>query len=122
MTTVGLAYAAFYPLPNSGPNTASIAPVNTDKDNNYLAKLDWNITSKDRFSGFWDLEDIYAHQPVSSFSGNQLPPFGINIKNAHDILTGISETHTFSANLISYVRFGWNSGAFRRETAWATSY
>jgi hypothetical protein len=114
LNATGLAYAAFYPAPNSGTNTLLVSPTGTQSDNVAVAKGDWVITSKDRFSIRGAFEDLNFHQPIAQFSNTtNIPGFGLDDTAAHDITDGISETHIFSPSLISEIRIGWNRYEFQ---------
>lgn len=109
----GLQIAALYPDPNSGTNTLLVSPTGTSRDNIYLAKTDWIIGPKDRFTARWAFEDVTFNQPIAQFSTNtNIPGFGLTQLAAHDFTTGLSETHVFSSSLISDIRFGWNRYSF----------
>jgi hypothetical protein len=113
INATGLAIAALYPAPNSGTNTLLVSPTGTDRDNVYVAKADWIISAKDRFSAYWAFEDVTFNQPIAQFSANtNIPGFGLTQLAAHDFTTGLSETHTFSPTLLSVVKFGWNRYEF----------
>ncbi len=110
----GLAYAAFFPPPNSGPNGLLVSPTGTQSDDVYLAKGDWVPTAKDRLSlrGAIQMRDF--HQPIAQFSNTtNIPGFGLDQIGAHNITDGMSETHVFSPNVIAELRLGWNRFDFQ---------
>jgi hypothetical protein len=114
LNATGLAYAAMFPAPNAGKNTLLVSPTGTQSDNVYLAKGDWIVTSKDRLSLQWTLEDLNYHFPIATHgSTTNIPGFGQDQRGAHDILAGLSETHTFTPNLIGEFRMGWNRYEFQ---------
>ena len=113
LNATGLQVAALYPAPNVGKNTLLVSPVGTSSDDVYLAKGDWVISSKDRFSIRWAYEDENYIQPISQFSANtNIPGFGEDQDASHHYTAGLDETHIFSSNLIGDVRYGWNRFSF----------
>jgi hypothetical protein len=114
LSSTGLAYAAMFPAPNSGTNSLLVSPTGNQSDNVYLAKGDWDITSKDRLAMQWTLEDLNYHFPIATHgSTTNIPGFGQDQRGAHDILAGLSETHIFTPNLIGEFRMGWNRYEFQ---------
>ncbi len=114
LNQTGLSYAAMFPSPNSGTNSLLVSPTGNQSDNVYLAKGDWVISSKDRLTMQWTLEDLNYHFPIATHgSTTNIPGFGQDQRGAHDILSGMSETHLFSPNLIGEFRMGWNRYEFQ---------
>jgi len=108
-----LYFSSAYPAPNAGPNTLLVSPTGTDRDNVYLAKADWIISTKDHFGAFWAFEDVTFNQPIAQFSANtNIPGFGLTQLAAHDFTTGLTETHIFSPTLLSVLKVGWNRYSF----------
>ncbi len=127
LNTTGLAIAKLFPAPNQGPNTLLVSPTGTDRDDVFLAKLDYVVTSKDRLSLNWGFEDPTFNQPIAQFSSNtSIPGFGLTQLGAHDFTVGLTETHIFTPNLISEFKVGWNRYAFNylpyaRNQDWCTN-
>lgn len=110
-----IAHPAFYPLPNATPSDGIIA-------NNYQAgfrtfaannqgdmKIEYAMSAKDRFSGFFSLSTAYDGQrvvlPISFPSQNLFPTK----------LFGVNWVHTFSSRIVNSARAGltrvtWHQG------------
>ena len=113
LNATGLAIAKLFPAPNQGTNTLLVSPTGTDRDDVFLAKLDYVVTSKDRVSLSWAYENPTFNQPIAQFSSNtNVPGFGLTQLGVNDFTVGLSETHIFSPNLISEFKVGWNRYAF----------
>lgn len=113
LNSTGLAIAALFPAPNQGTNTLRVSPTGTDRDDVFLAKLDYVMTSKDRLGLTWAYEDPTFNQPIAQFSSNtNIPGFGLTQLGVNDFTVGLVETHIFSPNLISEFKVGWNRYAF----------
>jgi hypothetical protein len=113
LNPTGLAYAAFYPPPNSGPNSLLVSPTWNKRDNVIVSKGDWVISPKDRLTFRYAFQSLNFHQPIGQFSNStNIPGFGIDQIDAHNITTGLSMTHTFSPRLIAEFRMGWNRFEF----------
>ncbi len=113
INSTGRAIAALFPAPNQGSNTLLVSPVGTDRDDVFLARMDYAATSKDRFSLKWALEDPNFNQPIAQFSSNtNVPGFGLTQQGVYNFTTGLTETHIFTPNLISEFKAGWNRYSF----------
>jgi hypothetical protein len=113
LNATGLAIAKLFPAPNQGTNTLLVSPTGTDRDDVFLAKLDYVATSKDRLSFSWAFEDPTFNQPIAQFSSNtNVPGFGLTQLGAYDFTVGLTETHIFTPNLLSDFKVGWNRYAF----------
>jgi Carboxypeptidase regulatory-like domain len=92
----------FYPTPVNGNATNNAInqvnqAYNTDQGD---AKIDWNITQRDRLSARWSQQ--YQNDPQS----NSLLILGNNSTHAPVHNTVGTWTHTFSPNILNEARFG----------------
>jgi hypothetical protein len=115
------------PAPNDGAHTLLVSPTGTNKDNVYLANTDWIISPKDHFNGFWTFEDQGFNEPIGAFATDtNIPGFGVSQIAAHQFTTGLTETHTFTPNLLAELKYGWNRFYFNyfpyaRNRDWCTT-
>ena len=98
-------FLAFYPLPNSTVNgntgTFNFNDPAVTHENYFTLRADHKLTSKDQMGAtyFWD-------------SGNITSPDPFNVKVTGNIdkrqMAAISESHTFTANLLNTLRVGYS--------------
>ena len=103
------ALLALVPLPNqSGSNNLLYVGQQSINNNQYNARLDQTLTSKDGVFARASVFDANEHDPFGSSVLNEalLPGFGRNLKT-HTVNLSVGETHTFTSNLIDEFRFGW---------------
>ncbi len=100
-------FLKYFPLPTdtSQPegktNYVGNSP-NTIKDNTYLVKIDQSFGDKDRLTG------RYLYYGGKSLSGGALPTTGASTNAPGSQNLAISETHTFSASLLTELRLGYS--------------
>jgi hypothetical protein len=95
----------YVPTVPSG-NLFEFNPVLTQSINQYLARVDYNLTSKDAVAGYFLLEPLQAVQDLPFF-GADLPGFAEqDPQRTHQY--SVSWTHTFNGNMINEVRMGYN--------------
>lgn len=100
------------PLPNIGANTLSLSPSANRDDYQWLAKIDYNLGSKDHLSGryFWD-------RNTKQRDVNSLPGFYASNQFTNQSFI-VSDTHTFSPSWVMTASFNYLR-TFRYETALA---
>ncbi|RXH54103.1 Oar protein [Granulicella sibirica] len=97
---------SFYPKPNTATapgtnpfaNNYTVAAQDTDRYRNALAKLDQNLSAKDRLSfhyGYWERVEIRSTNGFTNDAGNGQLPHG---ERSHTFT--LEETHTVSPNLL----------------------
>jgi carboxypeptidase family protein len=94
----------FVPLPTSG-NKFAINPVTQTKTNQYIGRLDYNITQKDSI-WFYSLANDSSGINTIPFSGSTLPGFGDQSTPFTKQFTA-SWSHVFSTNVLNELRAGY---------------
>jgi len=94
-------------LPGAGNNLLSVAEQRSHS-NQSNARLDHQFSLKDSASARASVFDAHEADPFGSSVLNEalLPGFGRTL-NTHSVNLQLSETHTFSPNLLNEIRFGW---------------
>ena len=106
------ALLALVPLPSpflagNANNLLSVQPQSIDT-NQYNARLDQHLSSRDNLFARASVFDANQHDPFGSSVLNEalLPGFG-RILKTHSVNLALGETHTFSSNIVNEFRFGW---------------
>lgn len=101
-------FIAYIPLPNLPNNQYESNPRSQINDDQYLVRIDHQLTSKDRFTARFYYDDYEFEEqttPITSF-------YGLDKFLNRNLF--VSDTHTFSPNLILSAAFGFtNSGRSR---------
>ena len=108
-------FVAYYPLPTGSaiPNNNFQKGVsNTTTYNSYLGRIDYNIRSQDTLYGAYETTNPRILNP--SISPNPIFNY-INIQTAKNAY--LQETHTFGANTLNIIRFGYNNSNIFYSTA-----
>jgi hypothetical protein len=84
------------------PTTLFTAPSNFSDRDQGLVRIDHSFTSKNRLSGTWFVEDGLTKDPFA-FSGSTIPGFGQQGKSRRNNIV-LSDTHTFTPNLVNEIR------------------
>ena len=96
----------FVPLPNSSGNTFVFNPVTTTVQDQGIARIDGNVTSKDQLWGLF----VFEHRPTSDtlpFTGATLPGFGdVSTRETHQFTADWS--HVFSPSALNDFRLGYS--------------
>lgn len=95
----------FVPLPNTAGNQFSLNPVNTNKANQIIFRLDHNLSSSDQIWGV----GIFNWGPQTStlpFTGANLPGFS-EIDQRHTYEYTAAYNHTFSPTSLNEIRLGY---------------
>ena len=95
---------AFVPLPNSAKNIYSYSPATFLNDDQYIGRLDTQITRNNHLFGRI-LEDTNAQD--SQNSSTDLPGFLTNVDYTNWSLA-VNDTHTFSPTLLNQFIFGFD--------------
>jgi hypothetical protein len=94
----------FVPLPNSGTEY-TFNPVRKDLIDQYLSRIDENLSAKDSIWGSW-LWERYPFDETLPFSGADLPGFpSTNV--AHTQNYSLTWNHTFNASTLNEARVGY---------------
>ena len=106
---------AYLPLPNRPGNNFVSGPVATIRDDQFIFRLDYNISKKDILSGvyiFDDTPDVYPFQIVNGASTGGDVPVGSGFTDANRFQAGnISWTRTLSPTMVNELRFATNRSA-----------
>ncbi|MGO9323832.1 MAG: carboxypeptidase regulatory-like domain-containing protein [Terracidiphilus sp.] len=112
--TVGASYLNAFPNPNiSGANIAtnssnfSYAQSNVETLNDYDARLDWNLSSKDTVFARFTTGDDFLHNTLSLQDATHALPSGNGFNPSHPRQVATGYTHIFSANIINEFHYGW---------------
>ena len=111
LSRVGQGLARAYPAPNAAdPNRNFVSnPIDALDDDTLIARVDQQLTHQNRLLVRYNFENIHELQPVNLFSRTTaVPGFGREQGATRFITAGISDTHTFSNNLLGEFRFGFN--------------
>jgi outer membrane receptor protein involved in Fe transport len=102
---VGLAIAALYPLPNrsvANQNFVS-SPSERNREDQFDARLDHRLTAVDDLSARYSFADSSLYEPFAGATYAVIPGYGTDIPaRAQNAM--VSETHTFTPNLLNELR------------------
>jgi hypothetical protein len=111
MNTVATGLISKYmPPANLNGDEYSFNPITTNKNNQYISRIDHNFSSKDSIFGYWfyeqdnDVED-------ESFYGGSYPGFGDTNGGRIQILN-LTWNHTFSSSILNEAKIGYNRLGF----------
>ncbi len=110
LDAVGLKYLNFLPAPNRTPinhviNNYQNQQVNTTKDDEFDARLDWHIRSSDNFF-VRGSTDNYNSILTTALAGAP-SGFGAGNNDTHPRQLAAGETHIFSSTIVNDARFGY---------------
>jgi len=96
----------FVPSPNCGVgcNEYDFNPVDTGMDDQYLIRIDENISAKDAIWGSWQWER-HPTNDMLPFTGATLPGFP-EVDERHIQQYSLTWNHTFGAGTLNEMRFG----------------
>jgi hypothetical protein len=107
--------AKYMPLPNVGTNQFISGPVARIRDDQFIVRVDHNISDKDTISGvylFDDSPDFFPFQIVKGASTGGDVPVGSAFSDAKRFQTGsLTWTHTISPSMVNEFRFAANRAA-----------
>jgi hypothetical protein len=106
---------AYLPLPNRPGNLFESDPVASIQDDQFIFRLDYNISKKDTLSGvyiFDDTPDAYPFEIINGASTGGDVPVGSGFTDANRFQTGnVTWTRTISPTLLNELRFATNRSA-----------
>lgn len=108
---IGVQLAAAYPAPNTADPLRNYVsrPINTLDDDTVIARVDQQITNSNRLLGRFNFQNIHELQPVNLFSRTTIiPGYGREQGATRFITLGVSDTHTFTPNVLGEFRVGFN--------------
>jgi len=108
---VGQGLARAYPAPNAAdPNRNFISnPIDALDDDTLIARVDQQLSRRNRLLLRYNFENIHELQPVNLFSRTTaVPGFGREQGATRFITAGAGDTHTFTNNMLGEFRFGFN--------------
>ena len=102
----------FLPMPNYGTNGFVEDPVASLREDQFIFRYDYNISSKDTLSAFYVLDDqpqVFPFEVVKGASTGGDVPVGSGFTNAQRYQTGsISWTRAISPTKLNELRFSTN--------------
>ncbi|MGB8523035.1 MAG: carboxypeptidase regulatory-like domain-containing protein [Candidatus Acidiferrales bacterium] len=96
----------FVPLPNSANNQFQFSNNESSSQNQYLGRIDYNLSSKDTLY-FYGFHETFPDTTTLPFIGASLPGFGEVDTSATQQYT-VSYNHIFSSNIVNEGRFTYN--------------
>ena len=103
---------AFVPLPNSGPNGFVEDPIASLRQDQFVLRYDYNVSSKDTLSTFYVLDDepqIWPFEILKGASTGGDVPIGSGFSDHQRFQTGsIYWTRTLSPTMLNELRFSAN--------------
>ena len=107
--------ASYVPLPNQPNNEFVSSPVAKLQDDQFVFRVDYNLSNKDALSAFYIFDDqpqTYPFQIIQGASTGGDVPVGSGFSNAQRFQTGsISWTRTISPIMVNEFRFATNRSA-----------
>jgi carboxypeptidase family protein len=98
--------AKFVPLPNTTTNAFGFNPINTAKPDQYIWRIDHNLTTSDSLWGVGFIQKNKTFETLP-FTGSNLPGFSqIDTRNIYQYTAAYN--HTFSTTMLNELRFGWS--------------
>ncbi|PYR27222.1 MAG: hypothetical protein DMF98_06575 [Acidobacteria bacterium] len=114
LNAIGRGLARAYPAPNApDPNRNYVSnPIDALNDDTVIARVDQQLTHKNRLLVRYNFENIHELQPVNLFGRTTaIPGFGREQGTTRFITAGLGDTHTFSNDLLGEFRFSFNRWA-----------
>lgn len=111
LDSIGVQLAAAYPAPNTADPLRNYVsrPINLLDDDTLIARVDQQITGSNRLLGRFNFQNIHELQPVNLFSRTTIiPGYGREQGATRFITLGVSDTHTFTPNVLGEFRVGFN--------------
>jgi outer membrane receptor protein involved in Fe transport len=97
-----------WPAPNLGDGTASVVSPSYNRLTSFIAKIDQNFNASNILTGRYFFGDSVQSFPLAlTASGGQLPGFN-TFTPTRVQLVSLSFVHTFGANKVNELRYGWN--------------
>jgi Carboxypeptidase regulatory-like domain len=115
----------YLPLPNQPNNLFEADPVANISDNQFIFRLDYNITGKDTLSGVYivdDSPDRYPFEIINGASTGGDVPVGSGFTDAKRYMAGnLTWTHTITPTILNELRFATNRVATLDATPTTTT-
>jgi hypothetical protein len=111
ISQIGAALASVYPAPNTADplRNFNARPINTLDDDIVIARVDQQLRSNNRLMGRINFQNIHELQPVNTFSRTTIVPgYGREQGATRFVTLGVTDTHTFTNNLLGEFRLGFN--------------
>ncbi|MBS1827066.1 MAG: TonB-dependent receptor [Acidobacteria bacterium] len=96
--------STFYPAPNSGADRFNNIAVFPNRDDQYMGRLDHQISSRNAFFG----RAMFHHYEFKNFQDSN-PNIGVYDQFRDQYNVVLSDTHTISSNLFNQLRFGYGT-------------
>ena len=97
-----------WPAPNLGGGNASVISPSFNNLTSLIAKIDHNINANNTLTGRYFYGDSVQSFPLAlTATGGQLPGFNTYTPTRVQLVS-LSYMHTFGANKINELRYGWN--------------
>ncbi|MFN2446607.1 MAG: TonB-dependent receptor domain-containing protein [Vicinamibacterales bacterium] len=111
LDAIGRSLAAAYPEPNAADPLRNFVsrPINTLDDDTVIARVDQQLSTSNRLLVRYNFQNIHELQPVNLFARTTIiPGYGREQGATRFITVGVSDTHTFTTNLLGEFRVGFN--------------
>lgn len=111
LDAIGVQLASAYPRPNAADPLRNFnsRPINTLDDDTVIARIDQQLRSNNHLMGRINFQNIHELQPVNTFSRTTIVPgYGREQGSTRFVTLGLTDTHTFTTNLLGEFRFGFN--------------
>jgi Carboxypeptidase regulatory-like domain len=95
----------FVPLPNAPGNAYQFNPVTTQSINQYIARIDFNLTSKDSIYFYWFIQPQNQADTLP-LTGSTLPGFG-DLDYERSQQYALPWVHTFGGTMVNEARLGY---------------
>ena len=108
---IGTQLAAVYPSPNASDPLRNFnsRPINELDDDSFIARVDQQLRSSNRLMMRVNFQNIHELQPVNTFARTTIVPGYGREQGATQFITGgLTDTHTFTNNLVGEFRVGFN--------------
>ena len=108
---IGQGLARAYPGPNTSDPVRNFLsnPINELEDDAIIARVDQQIGNSNRLMARFNYQNIHELQPVNLFGRTTIiPGYGREQGATRFVTSGLSDTHTFTTNLLGEFRVGFN--------------
>src|SRR5262249_48636473 len=95
----------FVPLPNAPGSLYEFNPVTTQSINQYITRVDFNLTAKDSLYFYWFIQP-QKQTSVLPFTGSTLPGFG-ELDPSRTQQYALPWVHTFGGTMVNEARLGY---------------
>jgi len=116
LSLIAKSILALVPAPNRGPNQLSVTNNGATHTDQFLTRLDHNLTAEDSLSGRYFYENGSSLKPFTNPPPVNVPGFPFSDDYRFQNLV-LSETHNFSPELINELRFAYSRSRTRYNKA-----